>query len=81
LKAPIKWPWRGAIKEHRLELLMFGEPDCFGLIMRYQHKCYGGAWCWTLSMPRGGKDVARGWARDPHTAKRQVETAVKEHWF
>jgi hypothetical protein len=59
---------------------MHGEPDCYGLIVKYKHAQWGAAWCWSLTMPRGGKEVARGWASAWYTAKREVESAVVENW-
>ena len=73
-----KW-WKG---RERWDLILFGEPDCFAYMMRYVTPAYpeSPAWCWTLTMPRGGHEVARGWASAAHTAKGQVEAAIEEHW-
>ena len=60
-----------------------GEPDCLGMVDHYvlaDRKWKLTAWCWKLYVPRGAVETARGWASDPHTAKRQVEDAVVRNW-
>lgn len=78
--APLKYRWW---KRHeRWDLILMGEPDCHAYVVHYLSAIkgmYGGAWCWILTMPRGGREVARGWASAAHTAKRQVEAAVVEY--
>jgi hypothetical protein len=70
----------------RWDLVMMGDPDCHAYIVRYsspQPAIYGGAWCWTLTMPRAanpGSKTYTGWTSAPHTAKRQVEKCIEENW-
>lgn len=78
--APLKYKWWKCGPE-RWELILMGNPDCYAYIIRYWSERYkDSAWCWTLTMPRGGRESARGWASAPHLAKRQVERAIQEHW-
>ncbi len=77
---PLKWKryWHGG--KGRFDLALIGEPDCSAWIMRYSHRMYGGVWCWELTIPRASGHTVRGWNNSPHIAKRQVETAIEEHW-
>ncbi len=74
-----KW-WKG---RDRWDLVLMGEPDCFAYMMLYRNTTFNSstAWCWTLTMPRGGKEVARGWGTAAHRAKRQVEAAIEANWI
>ncbi len=72
------WPWRA---HRRWDLILMGDPDAFAYVVRHESpikNVYGGAWCWILTMPRGGREVARSWASSPHEAKLQVEAAIRE---
>ncbi len=74
-----KW-WRQGTG--RFDLILAGDPDCFAYVIRYwSQRWKSSAWCWTLTMPRGGAETARGWASAPHTAKRQVEAYIEDRWF
>lgn len=78
-RSKYKW-WRKG--SDGWELILMGEPDCFAYVIRYWNRArHTSAWCWILYMPRGPlNETARGWASAPHTAKRQVEAAIEEHW-
>ncbi len=81
---PLKYKWRKSCE--RWELLLFGEPDCYAYMIRYQSDQYRrmgwerSVWCWRLTMPRGASEVARGFAHSADAAKQQVEAAIAEHW-
>jgi hypothetical protein len=65
----------------RFDLVAMGEPDCHAYIIRYwSERWKSSAWCWILTMPRAGGNQHRGFARAAHTAKREVEAAIREHW-
>ncbi len=72
-----KW-WKGP---ERWDMVHMGDPDCFAYMIRYWSNHWkSAAWCWILTMPRGGRETARGWASSAHLAKRQVEAKIKELW-
>jgi len=77
--AKLKYQWRKG--RERWDLVLMGDPDCHAYVLRHEaSRGYGPAWCWSLTMPRGGKETARGWDHSPHAAKRQVEAAIQEFW-
>jgi hypothetical protein len=79
---PLKYNWQRGLSrgQDRFDLVLGGSPDCFAYIIRYQNKKWGAVWCWILTMPRGGREVAHGFARASYIAKREVEAAIAEHW-
>jgi hypothetical protein len=77
-----RYPWRKRDRQRRWELVLLGEPDCYAYITRYENHDINdtAVWAWTLTMPRGGRELARGWDTMPHKAKRQVEAAIEHFW-
>jgi hypothetical protein len=83
VKAKTKYKWWRWPGHHRFDLILMGEPDAFAYIVRYDGPVkgiYGSRWCWSLTMPRGGRETARGWDTAAYRAKRQVEAYIEEHW-
>lgn len=80
---PFKYHWWARSDLGGSEVIELGEPDCFGMIQKFKPisaRYPSNRYCWYLVMPRGGKEVARGWATKHHEAKRQVERAIDELW-
>ena len=77
MRQPQKYPWHK--NGQRFDLVLIGEPDAFAYIIRYwSEKWKSSVWCWRLTMPRGGRETARGFGSNPHEAKRQVEAKIRE---
>lgn len=75
--AKLRWKWWKG--RERWDVFHIGEPDFFAYMIRHQGGVWGGqAWCWILTMPRGGRQTAKGWATSAHEAKREVEAKILE---
>lgn len=78
--AKLQYKWR-KVNVHRWELYIFGSPDAYCHIERYQQGKWGGvAWCWRLYIPRNCsfRMAFNGWASSVAEAKRDVEGKIAE---